>query len=744
VTGNLVLVDGAASGQLELAGGGVDGQIVLAARNGGQGFDIALVARNATFPGRTPISVNQARVDVAGFIGQGRWSVDGTVNAAGINYGSLFIGQLRANAEIQNGAGTFQAALAGRRGSRFNLKLAGDVSPERIAVAARGDYAGRAISMPRRAVLLKTADGGWALQPTQLSFSRGFMIAQGRFRRDRADAGPADARRHAAVAARRRDRRPRARRHGFGYRRSRRRTEQGAGRRGAGDGRQPDPSGLALSSRPLDLALVGRLSASQLQTRAVLKDEGQTQGRLQALISNLPASGALADRLYAGNLFAQLRYAGPADALWRLSTIELIDVTGPVRVAADVTGTLRQPRVRGSLAGDALGVQSPLTGTVLNNVSARGTFSGSRLNLTSFAGATPNGGRISGSGFVDLSNMTRDRGPRLDLRLAARNAEVLDLANMGATVTGPMRIVSSGVGGTIAGRLEVDRARWQLGQAAATQRLPNIRTREINLPPDIAPPRLPGQAWRYLINAHAPGGIEGRRHGPRQRVERRHPAARHDRGAAHRRRGARGATPGASTTSPACASRSPAASSISTRARRPIRASTSGAETDVQDLNVVVTVTGNSSRPDIAFSSVPALPEEELLARMLFGDGITKPVGNRRAATGRRGGFVARWRRNGPDQPPAHRDRPRPAAHPPRRSGAQSRHRDRARQELRPQVLRRGRDRRARLHRDRAGVPGDELAFDPRQHRHDRARHPGRRIQQGLLSPLRRRARRRS
>ena len=43
----------------------------------------------------------------------------------------------------------------------------------------------------------------------------------------------------------------------------------------------------------------------------------------------------------------------------------------------------------------------------------------------------------------------------------------------------------------------------------------------------------------------------------------------------------------------------------------------------MQDLNVVVTVTGNSSRPDIAFSSVPALPEEELLARMLFGDGIT-------------------------------------------------------------------------------------------------------------------------
>jgi translocation and assembly module TamB len=47
------------------------------------------------------------------------------------------------------------------------------------------------------------------------------------------------------------------------------------------------------------------------------------------------------------------------------------------------------------------------------------------------------------------------------------------------------------------------------------------------------------------------------------------------------------------------------------------------AETVSQGLAVAVTVTGNSSKPEIAFSSVPALPEEELLARMLFGDGVS-------------------------------------------------------------------------------------------------------------------------
>ena len=47
------------------------------------------------------------------------------------------------------------------------------------------------------------------------------------------------------------------------------------------------------------------------------------------------------------------------------------------------------------------------------------------------------------------------------------------------------------------------------------------------------------------------------------------------------------------------------------------------AETDVDDLSVSVSVTGSSSRPEIAFRSVPALPEEELLARLLFGGSIT-------------------------------------------------------------------------------------------------------------------------
>ena len=47
------------------------------------------------------------------------------------------------------------------------------------------------------------------------------------------------------------------------------------------------------------------------------------------------------------------------------------------------------------------------------------------------------------------------------------------------------------------------------------------------------------------------------------------------------------------------------------------------AETSVTGLTVRVRVTGNAQEPQIDFSSTPSLPEEEILARLLFGGSIT-------------------------------------------------------------------------------------------------------------------------
>jgi len=47
------------------------------------------------------------------------------------------------------------------------------------------------------------------------------------------------------------------------------------------------------------------------------------------------------------------------------------------------------------------------------------------------------------------------------------------------------------------------------------------------------------------------------------------------------------------------------------------------AEARVRGLNAQIRVTGRSQRPEIAFTSTPALPQDELLSRILFGTSIT-------------------------------------------------------------------------------------------------------------------------
>lgn len=500
------------------------------------------------------------------------------------------------------------------------MQLDAQVASDRIAVAARGELAGRRIGMPRRAVLLAQEGGGWVLQPTQLSYGRGIAIAQGRFGGEAPMALELQLARmplslvDVAVADM-----------GLGG------TISGvidfstsASGLPVGSVRVQveglTRSGLVLSSLPIDLSLVARLSEDRLETRAVIDEGEERRGRLQGRISGLPQSGALFDRLRAGNLFAQLRYDGPADALWRLAAVDLFDFTGPISLAANVTGSLAEPRVRGSMASDDLRVRSGLSGTDITNVTVRGDFEGSRLRLTRFSGTTPNGGTVTGSGTVTLRDLGV-RGPQMDIRAAADNARLLDANGLSATVTGPLRIVSDGIGGTIAGRLLVNRASWSLGTAATAQELPQIETREINTPADIAPASAASAPWRYLIDARAPSRIEvdGMGLDSEWSADVRVRGTTDDPRIGGQAEVVRGDYTFAGTSFELTRGRIEFDQTGPIDPRLDIRA-----ETEREGLNVIVQVQGNAMQPEISFTSNPALPEEEILARLLFGGSITE------------------------------------------------------------------------------------------------------------------------
>lgn len=617
ITGDLALGTGGATGKLALAGGGLDGTIRLAPQGLGQGFDVSLRARNATFAGPPPVMVRQADIDLRGVIAKGGLEARGSVYAQGISRGQLFIGQLAARADVSSGQGTVTASLAGRRGSNFALQLEAGVAPDRVTLVARGNYAGQAIAMPRRAVFTKEG-ASWQLAPAQFSFGSGRIVAEGRFgggepvsgklqlaqmplslidvvvpdvglggkasgivefRRNRGDAPPTGSARLAVKGLSR--------------------------------------SGLVITSRPIDLFLTAELSADRFETRAVIEDAGNRLGRLQGRITGLPHTGGLYERLSAGALFAQMRYGGPADALWRLAAVEAFDLTGPIDVAGDITGTLAVPRVRGSISSDALRMRSALIGTDVKDISVRGSFSGSVLRLTRFSGKAKDG-TVSGSGIVDLAGLG-PKGPAIDLRLSASNAQILNRRDMAASVTGPLRIVSDGNGGTIAGRLRVDRATWRLGNAADVRELPDIPTREINTPPDVAPPRVRGQPWRYLIDARGSSRLFVRGMGLDSEW-----------GANIRLRGTtrdpriggtaqvvRGGYEFAGTRFDLTRGRITFDETTPIDPRLDI-----AAETDLDNLEVRVLVKGSAAQPEITFSSTPALPEEEILARLLFGGSI--------------------------------------------------------------------------------------------------------------------------
>lgn len=614
VSGSLVLRDGGAAGNLALTGGGVEGTVALNPTRAGQGIAADVVLRDARFDGPTPITVRIAHVVADGTLGKGG-TLTAKVNAQGITRGNLFIGRLAAEGQMRDGVGSFRADVAGRRTQRFNLRLVGDIAPDRISVGARGRYAGERIVMPQRAVL--TRDGGdWVLQRTQIGFAGGAVQAEGRYGDttqmqikvakmplEVADIFMADLDLGGTVSG------------VIDYVDTPSAPATGKATllfKGL------TRSGLVLTSRPVDVSMIAELGPRDLQTRAVFKDGGKSNGRLQARISGLPERGTLFERLRAGDLFGQVRYAGPADALWRLAAVEVFDLTGDIAVAGDVRGTLDRPTVRGTMKGSGMRLQSAITGTDITQLEARGSFDGSSLRIVRFAGRAANGGTVSGSGSVDLSDIAAT-GIGMDLRIAANNARLLDREDMAATVTGPLRIVAANNEGTIAGRVDVISGRWRLGNAAAVASLPNIARREVNAPADRQARVAAAKPWRYLIDARARNRftvtgmgldsewganvqLRGNVDAPRIIGE-----ANLVRGgyefAGKRFELTRGRIRFAGENPPA-----PRLDVV--------------AEADVNDINARITIAGTALAPQITFSSIPALPEEEVLSRLLFGDSI--------------------------------------------------------------------------------------------------------------------------
>lgn len=625
VTGALSLGEQALNGDLDVRGGGLNGRLSLSPTvNGAQGFYLDLTSRGAQFGGDTRLALEFADVNASGFFDGNSSRVEGEISGRGFEYGALKLHAFNAKADIVDGRGGLQASIAGRRADRFLMKLDGQFTPGEIAIIAQGEYGGRAITMPRRAVFTVLEDGGYQLSPTQVGFARGFTLLEGRIGGSStqldvqfarmplrladlagADLGLGGLLSGVATFAQNGD------------------TPATGNARFKIDGFTR--SGLVLSSRPVDVFAVADLSPGELALGARLTEGGEKLGQIDARVSGLAQateSGlSLSDRIMRGALSADLAYDGAAEALWRLLAIEVFDLTGPVMVEAKATGSLEAPRIAGDLSSDNLRLQSAVSGTDISNVSARGRFDGSRLELTEMSGETNGGGSVRASGSVDLATISGSRGPKIDIKAAVNKARLLNANGLEATITGPLRIVSDGVGGAIAGRIEVDRANWALGVAAEDMRLPTIPTREIgrsNFATSTAPTQ--SGSWRYLINAESPSrvAVDGLGLDSEWGIDIALRGTVSDPRIGGEARLVRGDYRFAGTRFELTEGRIEFDPNGPIDPRLDIEAQASANGTDV-----TIDITGNAQKPQIAFSAIPALPEEEILARLLFGGSVT-------------------------------------------------------------------------------------------------------------------------
>ena len=608
-TGDLQIVPGGFSGLLDVRGGGLTGDIAFRPDGEVQVIDVGLLASNARLAG---VGIRRGRLDATVRLEPAGAVLDASATAAGLERGALRLARLSGTAHLRGDTGEITAAIAGTRGRTFAIEGRAAVSPDRYTITAQGNVDRRPIKLETPAVLRRDGDN-WQLQPVRVAFAGGTATIGARF----GGAATAVEATLKAMPLSVLD---------IGY--------PGLALGGAATGsfrfvngegaptaridmtvRGLTRSGLVLTSEPIDLGVAAVLDAGKLAARAVAASGGKTVGRAQFRAAPL-GQGPLVAGILSAPLFGQLRYDGPAATLWRLTGIELFDLSGPVAIAADVGGRLSDPSIRGLVRASGARLESAVTGLLLTDLDATGRFGGSRLVVDRFT-AKARDGSVSGSGTFDLAAA---RGFGIDISAQATNASLIRRDDIAATVTGPLTIRSDGAGGTIAGDVRLDSSRYRLGQATQVAGVPRIRVTEINRPEGDDEPDAIRSPWRLDIRAKAPGGLIVTGLG----LDSEWSADLHIRG---------------EPTSPIIEGRADLVRGDVEFASRefdlergllrfdgstPANPSLDiAANADATGLRATIRVTGTAEKPEIGFTSIPALPEDELLSRLLFGTSIT-------------------------------------------------------------------------------------------------------------------------
>jgi len=604
------------AGRLTLSGAGVTGDVRLADRGGVQAAFVVARANSARIPAEPPILIQRALIDAEILLLPDAPQVRADVQAAGVRQGELLIRTARARIDYRGGRGSAALVAAGAMGSSFEIAARADLAPDRYRVAANGTFAGIPVRLAAPAVIRPVADG-YALAPATLVLPQGRLSVAGR-------TGP---RLEAALRFQDFDLSVvNAFAAGIGV---------GGRATGSVDFVQDGDvfptadlrlkvdeftrSGAAVVSAPVDIDLVGTLRDPGGDLRAVFRRGETPIGRLQARLQPVAAGASWTERLLAAPLGGGIRYNGPANVLWSLTGIADQQLTGPIGIAADFGGRLARPELTGIVRATRLGYVNETYGTRIREITLAGRFTNDRLVISQLTGRAGEG-TVSAQGSVGLS---ADAGYPIDLRATLERARLARSDALGATATGTLAITNApGRGAAVTGELRLPEARYKVIRQGAAEiaTLEGVRRKGEPLRPVRAEDEagLPG-LFRLDLRLRAPDqlfvsgmGLES------------------EWGADLRVTG--------TTAAPALVGEVELVRGTYSFAGRRFELERSSrirfqgdtnpvlaisATSEIDGVDVGIDITGRAENPQIAFTSTPALPQDEVLARILFGESIT-------------------------------------------------------------------------------------------------------------------------
>jgi translocation and assembly module TamB len=601
---------GVFGGQVRFAGSGVTGKADLSAEGKYQRADIAAHAYNATIPGSTEFTIGRALLSANVVMLPNAPRVQADAQVANMRYGPTVFSAARAKIDYTNGSGTAQAVIAGSSGVPFSMGVNAQLQPKLWLVAVSGKANGIGFRTPQ-AAHIEPLGNEYRLNPVRVEFDKGSARIAGSYGHETTAQVRLDSLDMSVANAIMPD---------LGI---------GGTATGSVDYVQPSAasvpnidarinvanftrSSISIISEPVDIAFLGRLTASGGEARALVKRGATPVGRLVATLSPLGEGASWTDRLFNAPLSGGIRYNGPAGVLFSLGGFAGQQVAGGVAFAADFAGHLGAPQLNGIVRADDLTYINSTYGTKLTKMHLAGRFTNDRLDITQFQGQAGDG-TISASGTVGLAASS---GFPVNIDAKLNNATLAKSDGLGATATGDINFTNGPDGGLIKGNLTIPEARYEVvyqGQAEVAE-LAGVRRKTDSLKPHPTPKPPSNIALNLRISADNQLFVTGMGLESEWRLDMR----------------VRG-----TTASPEVSGQANVVRGTYSFAGKRFNLDrgtvtfTGGpltdpdinlsASTTTNGISAVLNITGTGQRPQIAFTSNPSLPQDEVLSRLLFG-----------------------------------------------------------------------------------------------------------------------------